>query len=136
MISRLICSLVNDSPTSRRALLGATASALVMATTGCSAVSRGGPTVAVGPGDRLRFRPETVSVPVGTTVSWRWRSNDHNLVPSGAPEGASWDGTPGDEAVTYGQGYRYETTFPVAGTYGYYCQPHLSAGMTGAVVVE
>lgn len=127
---------MTDPPTSRRALLGATASALVTATTGCSARSRGGPTVAVAPDYRLRFRPETVSVPVGTTVTWRWRSDDHNLVPSGAPEGASWDGTPGDEEVTYGQGYRYETTFRVPGTYAYYCQPHLSAGMTGAVVVE
>lgn len=135
MVARLIVSRVNDHPTSRRALLGATASALVTVA-GCSARTRGGPTVAVGPDHRLRFRPETVSVPAGTTVTWRWQSDDHNLVPSGAPEGASWDGTPGDEAVTYGRGYRYETTFQVAGTYGYYCQPHLSAGMTGAVVVE
>lgn len=28
------------------------------------------------------------------------------------------------------------TKFDVAGTYGYYCEPHQGAGMTGKIIVQ
>lgn len=125
---------------SRRAFLRASGAAVVGSTfAGCLAdvaPSYGRPTVEVGPGLRLVFSPETVRVEPGTTVRWIWRGDDHNIVVNDRPANASWDGTPGGPAVTYGERYVYETTFDVSGRYVYFCEPHVGDGMTGRVVVE
>lgn len=93
-----------------------------------------GVTIAVGPG--FKFDPETISFSPETTVTWVWEDSYHNIVARSIPEDASWEGTPGDATITYGQGYTYQKTFSVAGDYTYYCQPHLPAGMVGTVTVE
>lgn len=126
---------------SRRALLetaGCTLGAVTLAGCGSRANLNDGdePTVEVGPGNVPTFEPETITVSPGTTVTWVWRSHSHNVVPSAVPENASWDGTPGGAAITYGTDYTYEKTFSVSGRYAYYCEPHLSGGMTGTVTVE
>lgn len=89
--------------------------------------------VVVGPGGELVFDPETVEVTPGTTVRWAWDSDNHNVVVDSQPEDASWEGQPEDE--TFDTGHEYTHTFETLGTYEYYCQPHLSAGMKGTVEV-
>lgn len=81
------------------------------------------------------FSPETITVAVGTTVTWENRGrNDHNIVPVDDAQIGEWgvvdknDFTPKDT---------YEHTFNQPGTYAYYCTLHgtKDKGMIGTVVV-
>ena len=85
-------------------------------------------TVEVGPsGDEMTFAPAAVRVSPGTTVTWRWVGDGyHNVV---EVDGGFDSGSPV-------QGGTFEHTFDAAGVARYYCEPHRSAGMKGAVVVE
>jgi halocyanin-like protein len=84
-------------------------------------------TVDVGAGDGLAFGPAAVQVDNGATVVWEWtgQGGAHNVVSeddvfnSGSPVG---DGT-------------FEFTFEEDGIYPYFCAPHKSSGMLGAIVV-
>lgn len=99
----------------------------------------GAEAVEVGPGGNFVFRPgteEPLRVPAGTTVEWVWKSDNHNIVVGSKPDGANWNGTPGDESEVYDAGYTYTHTFEVAGTYHYWCQPHKSLGMVADLIVE
>lgn len=91
--------------------------------------------VAVGPEFQLRFAPETFEVAAGGTVRWVWESGGHNVVAASTPEGSDWSGTPDAPDRTFDEGYTYEYTFEVAGTYEYYCNPHRGNGMTGSFTV-
>ena len=100
----------------------------------------GGPTktVEVGPGGEFVFRPgtsEPLNITPGTTVKFVWKSDNHNIVPEEQPDSASWEGTPGPPSKTYDSGYTYTHTFETLGQYRYYCEPHLSVGMTGRIQV-
>jgi plastocyanin len=92
--------------------------------------------------DQLKFDPATLTVPRGTTVTWRNASqvvhtvtDDPNKaankadaeVPSGAQ---TWDS--GD--VNPGQTFTH--TFDTPGTYKYFCQPHETAGMVATIIVN
>ncbi|MDS0300303.1 halocyanin domain-containing protein [Halogeometricum sp. S1BR25-6] len=77
------------------------------------------------------FSPAAVRVSPGTTVTFEWVSDTHNVVPTAQPEGANWEGHP--EIVNEGATYTY--TFDTSGTYTYVCEPHRSMGMKGAIVV-
>lgn len=88
-------------------------------------------TVTVGPGGELTFDPETVKVTPGSTVTWKWDSDNHNIVVQSQPDGANWEGHESIENA----GFTYQHTFNTKGTYEYFCQPHKSAGMTGTVEV-
>jgi plastocyanin len=91
--------------------------------------------------DALRFDPVTLTVPRGTTITWRNTSQVMHTVtddPSKAlnpadtllPAGAqAWDSGTIDPTRTFTH------TFDVAGTYKYFCQPHEAAGMIGTIVV-
>lgn len=84
-------------------------------------------TVAVGPKQtEYVFAPAAIKISSGTTVTWTWvGSGSHNVV---ATDGAFDSGAP----VSSGT---YMHTFETAGTFFYYCKPHKSMGMKGAVVV-
>jgi plastocyanin len=108
----------------------------------------GGPAYGPPPGDGavavamtnvFSFAPETLRVPVGTTVEWRNRSiAKHDVtaepalskevsLPKGAVPFASGDIPPGGV---------YRTTFFVPGAYRYTCLRHEDVfGMTGTVEV-
>jgi len=92
--------------------------------------------VIVGPDGSLVFDPATVNVAPGDTVHWVWESDNHNIVVDSQPDEANWEGTEGDENTLYNTDHEYEFTFEVEGTYEYFCQPHLSAGMVGEIVVS
>lgn len=85
-------------------------------------------TVEVGPErDEMTFEPAAIRVTPGTTVTWEWiGSGYHNVV---ARDGEFDSGGPE-------KGATFEHAFDAAGTALYYCDPHRSAGMKGAVVVE
>ena len=71
------------------------------------------------------FAPAAIRISPGTTVTWEWINGYHNVVDengqfsSGEPE----------------QGATFEHTFETAGTILYYCEPHRSMGMKGAIIV-
>ena len=91
-------------------------------------------TVTVGPGGDLVFEPAELQITPGTTVNFVWDSNNHNVVPTGQPDGASWEGE-GEEGVTFDAGHEYSYTFETLGTYDYVCTPHETAGMVGSIEV-
>jgi len=80
-------------------------------------------------GGQFGFGPAAVAVSTGTTVTWEWngQGGQHNVV---AEEGADFESEQTDE-----EGFTFEQTFEETGTVTYYCSPHESLGMKGAVVV-
>lgn len=76
----------------------------------------------------LLFRPDSVRVPPGATVTWV-DCDDAGAEPHTATEiGGAWTSpllSPGD---------RYSRRFPSGGTFDYYCTIH--AGMAGTIVVQ
>lgn len=86
---------------------------------------------------QLVFQPDKLKICVGDSVSWVIvKGGPHNVVfdeeniPAGvSSEAISMDGQLGEEGETFTQ------KFTVAGTYGYYCEPHRSAGMNALLTV-
>ncbi len=75
--------------------------------------------------DNFSFGPETLTVPVGTTVTWTNRDDiPHTVV--------STDGVFKSKVRDTDEKFSY--TFVKAGTYPYYCSVHPK--MTGKVVVQ
>jgi plastocyanin len=146
-----------DRPTRRR-VLATSATALAVGLAGCSSGNDGnstqgsGNTVEMTSG--LKYDPETITVSVGDTVTWKnTGSVGHSVtayedkIPDGAAyfasggfdsESAARDAyTPGDaDSGDIPGGESYEHTFDTAGTYEYFCIPHESSGMKGTVEVE
>jgi plastocyanin len=80
-----------------------------------------------------RFVPATLTVLLGTTVTWEWIDNTsaHNVVPD--------DGsTPTQSGNLVSAPHTYEYTFNTLGTFHYHCQAHGTSGgggMSGTVTV-
>jgi plastocyanin len=75
--------------------------------------------------DNFSFGPQTVTVPVGATVTWTNRDDiPHTAV--------STDGVFKSKVMDTDEKFSY--TFTKAGTYAYYCTIHPK--MTGQVVVQ
>ncbi len=85
-----------------------------------------------GNGGTFAYEPPALRVSPGTTVTFEWTSDNHNVVVEDQPDDADWAG----EASLENTEYTYSHTFETEGVYKYYCEPHLSLGMKGAVVVE
>ena len=91
-----------------------------------------GPIVEVGASGDLgfyKFSPAAVAVSPGATVTWRWtgKGGAHDVR---AADGSFGSGEPVDHA-----GHTFSHTFDAPGVYTYYCTPHGSMGMRGAVYV-
>lgn len=99
------------------------------------ATEREAVTVTVGPDGDLVFDPKELVISAGTTVTWEWDTDNHNVVVDSQPDGAEWDGTPGDDSTVYDTGYVYEHTFETPGQYEYYCETHVGAGQVGDITV-
>jgi plastocyanin len=82
-------------------------------------------------GSGNRFSPASVTIPAGTTVTWRWVSGFHNVMPTGNPT-FTGNGAPVSAPTTFSQ------TFSTPGTYLYFCVVHgtPSSGMRGTIVVQ
>ncbi|WP_129114925.1 plastocyanin/azurin family copper-binding protein [Halegenticoccus tardaugens] len=83
--------------------------------------------VIVGPGGDLVFDPEDLEITPGTTVTFVWESDGHNVVPN--------EGDWGHENIE-NSGFEYEHTFEEEAEYEYVCTPHESAGMVGTIAVS
>jgi plastocyanin len=61
----------------------------------------------------------------------------HNVVfdEDAIPAGTSADALSHEDYLN-AAGDSVSTKFDVAGTYGYYCEPHQGAGMTGKIIVQ
>ena len=89
-------------------------------------------TVEVGAGsNQVAFAPTNLWIEPGTTVTFEWVSNGHNVLPNSQPEGAGWSGHDPLED----EGFTYSHTFETGGMYTYYCRPHEQLGMVGAIAV-
>jgi halocyanin-like protein len=87
---------------------------------------------AEGNGGNLAFAPAGLWVDSGTTVTWEWNGlgGAHNVK---YEEGPASDLDSGAAVAEAGTTYTY--TFEEGGITTYYCQPHQSLGMLGAVAV-
>ena len=75
--------------------------------------------------DNFSFGPQTVTVPIGTTVTWTNRDDvPHTIV--------STDGVFKSKAQDTDDKFSY--TFTKAGTYSYFCSVHPK--MTGQIIVR
>ncbi len=75
--------------------------------------------------DNFSFGPATLTVPVGTTVTWTNRDDiPHTVVSS--------DGVFKSKALDTDE--KFSFTFSKAGTYSYFCSIHPK--MTGKVIVQ
>lgn len=86
-------------------------------------------TVGGSANSNLSFGPVAVHVDPGTKITWKWsgKGGAHNVV----AEGDSFkSGSPVAKS-----GYTFTQTFKQSGINNYYCQPHRSQGMKGAVAV-
>jgi halocyanin-like protein len=89
-------------------------------------------TVQVGSGSSgYQFSPTRLRIDPGTKVTFEWVSLGHNVVAQSQPEGAGWEGYEDIENT----GFTYSHTFENEGMYAYYCGPHESQGMKGAIAV-
>ncbi|MDS0276889.1 halocyanin domain-containing protein [Halomicroarcula sp. S1AR25-4] len=84
---------------------------------------------AEGNGGAYAFAPAAVRIDAGTDVNWSWtgEGGSHNVVHE--------EGEFESDLVTE-SGNDFQHTFESAGVYLYYCQPHKSLGMKGAIIVE
>ncbi|HET8629075.1 MAG TPA: plastocyanin/azurin family copper-binding protein [Thermomicrobiales bacterium] len=73
------------------------------------------------------FGPQTLTVAVGDTVTWR---NTSDVPHTSTANDGAWD----SGNVAPGQSFSF--TFTRAGTYAYYCQYHRAMGMVGTIVVQ
>jgi plastocyanin len=109
-------------------LLGAGA---VAATTGSVALAQASDG-AVKATAANKFEPATIQVNVGGTVTWTNEGGFHTVT---GGSGGSQDPASPINGQLQSAGQTYAVTFDKAGTYDYFCQPHLSVGMVGKVVV-
>lgn len=79
--------------------------------------------------DKIEFSPDTLIVPVGSTVTWQ----NGNLVHTVTSDDGSFD------SGFLLDGQTYELSFDTPGTYPYYCVPHGGpggVGMAGVIIVQ
>ncbi|MFC7045190.1 halocyanin domain-containing protein [Halobacteriaceae archaeon GCM10025711] len=84
---------------------------------------------AEGNGGNLAFDPPAVWVDPGTTITWEWngKGGAHNVVAE--------DGGDFESDLTAESGFTFEQTLEEDGIVTYYCMPHQSLGMKGAIAV-
>jgi plastocyanin len=132
----------------RRAFLRAAVPTAAIGLAGCIGSST--PDYDVGMGAK-EFRPTTLEVEVGTTVTWLNTNKQGHTVTAdedGLPDGAAFFASGGYDSEerareawanstggTLFEGQTFEHTFEVPGEYPYICIPHERGGMAGSVVV-
>lgn len=79
----------------------------------------------------FRFVPDTITVPVGATVTWV------NCEPAGTEPHTTTSDTSGEwDSGVFGVGLRFSRRFPAPGTFPYHCTPHRDLDMIGQIVVQ
>ena len=84
------------------------------------------------------LQPNKITVAKGETVEFvNNKAFPHNVVfdEDNVPAGVNADAISHEDYLN-GPGEKVTNKFDVAGTYGYYCEPHQGAGMQGTIVVS
>jgi plastocyanin len=108
-----------------RRLIPLAVASLALLLPACGGGDGGGSTAEPGHVDVIdnAFKPKTIDVAVGDTVTWDFRGGAaHNVVGNGF------------KSDTLGKGKTFEHTFNSAGSFGYVCTLH--PGMKGTVEVS
>ena len=79
----------------------------------------------------FRFVPDTITVPVGATVTWV-NCEDVGVEPHTTTSDTTgvWDSS------DLSPGARFSRRFPAAGAFPYHCTPHRDLDMVGQIVVQ
>ena len=83
-------------------------------------------------------QPNKITVAKGETVEFvNNKAFPHNVVfdEDNVPSGVNADAISHEDYLN-GPGEKVTNKFDTPGTYGYYCEPHQGAGMTGTIVVN
>ena len=91
-----------------------------------------------GDNGELGFYPPSITVSKGETVEFvNNKAFPHNVVfdEDNVPAGVDADKISHEDYLN-GPGEKVTNKFDVAGTYGYYCEPHQGAGMQGKIIVN
>lgn len=96
-------------------------------------------TIHVGPGGMFVFSPASMTIKAGQSVHWVWDSGGHTVTSGTNGTADNKFCAPTDMncamAPTQNAGFTYDHTFPMAGSFPYFCKPHFGAGMTGTITV-
>ena len=91
----------------------------------------------VGPDGGVNFVPDTLHIQAGDTVTWRSVGgyHSHNVVGPTfrCSHGCDGEGGIGNPAI---DAWSFTRSFATEGTVDYYCEIHVSLGMSGTIVVE
>ena len=74
------------------------------------------------------FQPDSISVPVGATVTWVNCEDVGHEPHTTTADGAEWN------SAEFSPGQRFSHTFPAQGAFPYHCTPHQF--MLGKIIVE
>ncbi|HEV2890159.1 MAG TPA: plastocyanin/azurin family copper-binding protein [Frankiaceae bacterium] len=80
-----------------------------------------------------KFDPAEITVAAGSKVTWQNTDGGFHTVTGG--EGPQQDPASPLNGQLSAMGATYSVTFDKPGTYPYFCQPHVSLGMKGKVIV-
>ena len=79
------------------------------------------------------FTPATLTIKAGETVTWTWAGGSHTVT-SGTNCTSDMAYTSG---LKSGTGDTFTHTYPTAGTFEYFCEPHCqSSAMKGTIIVQ
>ncbi len=98
--------------------------------------------VTVGPNGAMTFDPMSLTIKAGDTVHWVWGSNLHSVnsgtvaTPDDKFCSPSNTGCAALTNATSDLGATYDHTFPMAGSFPYFCKVHGGLGMTGTITVQ
>jgi len=85
--------------------------------------------------ENFYYDPTYIWVDAETTIIWEFNAQGHNVKFESQPEGSSLSGTSGGENAPVEQGGTHSVTPTTGGIYTYYCGPHETQGMKGAIAV-
>ncbi len=94
-----------------------------------------------GPKGEFVFTPDRLRIQVGETITWILQSGGHTVTAyhpknhSAYPVRIPSEAEPWDSGLLVQKGATFSWVFDREGVYNYFCRPHESIGMVGAIVV-
>lgn len=135
-----------SSPAAAATTAATPAASPVTAATPAASPAASSGTVTIHMTNALRFEPASVTIHTGQTVTW---VNDSALPHSTTDDPAKNpvanqfpqysqlpDGAPAWNSGLLQPGQTFSETFTTAGTYDYFCIPHILSGMRGTIIVQ
>eukprot|EP00232_Nephroselmis_pyriformis_P003688 CAMPEP_0182912708 /NCGR_PEP_ID=MMETSP0034_2-20130328/37660_1 /TAXON_ID=156128 /ORGANISM="Nephroselmis pyriformis, Strain CCMP717" /LENGTH=156 /DNA_ID=CAMNT_0025049397 /DNA_START=31 /DNA_END=501 /DNA_ORIENTATION=+ len=126
------CSIADGAKQAAKFAFAATTSFALAASANAATIKLGSDS------GELAFVPASIKVKAGETITFvNNKAFPHNVVfdEDNVPEGVNADAISHEDYLN-GPGDSVTNKFDKPGTYGYYCEPHQGAGMTGEIIVE